>query len=215
MIHLLSANWYSIGLTLVLGTLAYFFVYWLRLRQVNSKRGRNEQLTLKELIDADWEIVLTSVTGQYQEPKTKEEEKPEKPKSNYCVTGLYFYDNRVVEYAKNLKPSARGELEITDLNRIYLENGELDVTLLGQGFTWLDTGTHESLVEATNFVKTIETHQHRKIACLEEIAYTNGWISKEEVMAAYEIYKKNQYGQYLKDVIDGKYIDKLPGHADK
>lgn len=143
------------------------------------------------------------------------EEKPEKPKSNYCVTGLYFYDNRVVEYAKNLKPSARGELEITDLNRIYLENGELDVTLLGQGFTWLDTGTHESLVEATNFVKTIETHQHRKIACLEEIAYTNGWISKEEVMAAYEIYKKNQYGQYLKDVIDGKYIDKLPGHADK
>ena len=143
------------------------------------------------------------------------EEKPEKPKSNYCVTGLYFYDNKVVEYAKNLKPSVRGELEITDLNRIYLENGELDVTLLGQGFTWLDTGTHESLVEATNFVKTIETHQHRKIACLEEIAYTNGWISKEEVMAAYEIYKKNQYGQYLKDVIDGKYIDKLPGHADK
>ena len=126
------------------------------------------------------------------------EEKPEKPKSNYCVTGLYFYDNRVVEYAKNLKPSARGELEITDLNRIYLENGELDVTLLGQGFTWLDTGTHESLVEATNFVKTIETHQHRKIACLEEIAYTNGWISKEEVMAAYEIYKKNQYGQFMK-----------------
>ena len=104
---------------------------------------------------------------------------------------------------------------IAALNRIYLENGELDVTLLGQGFTWLDTGTHESLVEATNFVKTIETHQHRKIACLEEIAYTNGWISKEEVMAAYEIYKKNQYGQYLKDVIDGKYIDKLPGHADK
>ena len=143
------------------------------------------------------------------------EEKPENSMVNYCVTGLYFYDNRVVEYAKNLKPSARGELEITDLNRIYLENGELDVTLLGQGFTWLDTGTHESLVEATNFVKTIETHQHRKIACLEEIAYTNGWISKEEVMAAYEIYKKNQYGQYLKDVIDGKYIDKLPGHADK
>ena len=92
------------------------------------------------------------------------EEKPEKPKSNYCVTGLYFYDNRVVEYAKNLKPSARGELEITDLNRIYLESGELDVTLLGQGFTWLDTGTHESLVEATNFVKTVETHEHRKIA---------------------------------------------------
>lgn len=143
------------------------------------------------------------------------EEKPEKPKSNYCVTGLYFYDNRVVEYAKNLKPSARGELEITDLNRIYLENGELDVTLLGQGFTWLDTGTHESLVEATNFVKTMETHEHRKIACLEEIAYTNGWITRDEVMEAYEILKKNQYGQYLKDVVDGKYIDKLPGHADR
>lgn len=143
------------------------------------------------------------------------EEKPAKPKSNYCVTGLYFYDNRVVEYAKNLKPSARGELEITDLNRIYLENGELDVTLLGQGFTWLDTGTHESLVEATNFVKTIETHQHRKIACLEEIAYLNGWITKEEVLETYEVLKKNQYGQYLKDVLDGKYIDKLPGIADR
>ena len=109
------------------------------------------------------------------------EEKPAKPKSNYCVTGLYFYDNRVVKYAKNLKPSARGELEITDLNRIYLEENQLNVELLGQGFTWLDTGTHESLVEATNFVKTIEQHQHRKIACLEEIAYLNGWISKEDV----------------------------------
>ena len=146
---------------------------------------------------------------------TEFDEKPKNPKSNYCVTGLYFYDNRVVEYAKNLKPSARGELEITDLNRIYLENGELDVTLMGQGFTWLDTGTHESLVEASNFVKTIETHQHRKIACLEEIAYLNGWISKEEIMEAYEIYKKNQYGQYLKDVVDGKYVDKLPAYADK
>jgi len=137
------------------------------------------------------------------------EEKPQKPKSNYCVTGLYFYDNDVVEYAKNLKPSARGELEITDLNRIYLEKGELDVKLLGKGFTWLDTGTHESLVEATNFVYTIETHQHRKIACLEEIAYLNGWISDEELLKAYEIFKKNQYGKYLKDVYDGKYIDNL------
>ena len=135
------------------------------------------------------------------------EEKPEKPKSNYCVTGLYFYDNDVVEYAKNLKPSARGELEITDLNRIYLEKGELDVKLLGKVFTWLDTGTHESLVEATNFVYTMETHQHRKIACLEEIAYLNGWISDEELLKAYEIFKKNQYGKYLKDVYDGKYID--------
>lgn len=135
------------------------------------------------------------------------EEKPEHPKSNYCVTGLYFYDNRVVEYAKNLKPSKRGELEITDLNRIYLEQGELNVELLGQGFTWLDTGTHESLVEATNFVMTVEKHQHRKIACLEDIAYMNGWITKEDVLATYEITKKNQYGQYLKDVADGKYID--------
>ena len=137
------------------------------------------------------------------------EEKPENPKSNYCVTGLYFYDNRVVEYAKNLKPRARGELEITDLNRIYLENGNLNVELLGQGFTWLDTGTHESLVDATNFIKTVETHQHRKIACLEEIAYLNGWITKEDVLKVYEILKKNQYGQYLKDVLDGKYVDIL------
>ena len=137
------------------------------------------------------------------------EEKPAHPKSNYCVTGLYFYDNRVVEYAKGLKPSARGELEITDLNRIYLENGELDVTLLGQGFTWLDTGTHESLVEATNFVKTVETHQHRKIACLEEIAYLNGWITKEQVLESYEVLKENQDGKNLKDALEGKYVDKL------
>lgn len=134
------------------------------------------------------------------------EEKPAQPKSNYCVTGLYFYDNKVVEYAKNLKPSARGELEITDLNRIYLEQNELNVELLGQGFTWLDTGTHESLVEATNFVKTMEDHQHRKIACLEEIAYHNKWISREKVMEAYEVLKKNEYGAYLKDVLDGKYL---------
>ena len=137
------------------------------------------------------------------------EEKPAQPKSNYCVTGLYFYDNKVVEYAKNLKPSARGELEITDLNRIYLDKGTLNVELLGQGFTWLDTGTHESLVEATNFVKTVETHQHRKIACLEEIAYLNGWINKDDVLKVYEVLKKNQYGQYLNDVLDGKYVDML------
>lgn len=136
------------------------------------------------------------------------EEKPKHPKSNYCVTGLYFYDNRVVEYAKNLKPSARGELEITDLNRIYLENGELEVTLLGRGFTWLDTGTHDSLVDATNFVRTIENHQHRKVACLEEIGYLNGWIDREQMEAAYEIYRKNEYGAYLKDIMEGKYIDR-------
>ena len=125
------------------------------------------------------------------------EEKPEQPKSNYCVTGLYFYDNRVVEYAKHLKPSKRGELEITDLNRIYLEQGELNVELLGQGFTWLDTGTHESLVDATNFVKTMDQHQHRKIACLEEIAYRNGWISEEKLREVAGPMLRNQYGQYL------------------
>ena len=137
------------------------------------------------------------------------EEKPEHPKTNYCVTGLYFYDNKVVEYAKNLKPSARGELEITDLNRIYLEDGELEVEILGRGFTWLDTGTHESLVEATNFVQSIEEHQHRKIACLEEIAYRHGWISKEDVLKIADTMKKNQYGQYLINYVEGKYIDPL------
>ena len=135
------------------------------------------------------------------------EEKPKNPKSNYCVTGLYFYDNRVVEYAKGLKPSARGELEITDLNRIYLEQGELNVELLGQGFTWLDTGTHESLVEATNFVMTVENHQNRKIGCLEDIAYINGWITRERVEEVIKLYKNNQYGRYLQDVLDGKYLD--------
>ena len=137
------------------------------------------------------------------------EEKPEHPKSNYCVTGLYFYDNDVVKYAKKLKPSARGEYEITDLNRIYLEKDKLNVELLGQGFTWLDTGTHESLVDATVFVQTVEQHQHRKIGCLEEIAYLNGWIGKEDVLRIYEVMKKNQYGQYLLDVINGKYLDEL------
>ncbi|MCD7809264.1 MAG: glucose-1-phosphate thymidylyltransferase RfbA [Erysipelotrichaceae bacterium] len=135
------------------------------------------------------------------------EEKPTEPKSNYAVTGLYFYDENVVKYAKSIKPSARGEYEITDLNRIYLEKGNLEVTLLGQGFTWLDTGTHESLVDATNFVKTIETHSHRKVACLEEIAYLNHWITQDDLIKAIELYSKNQYGKYLKDVLEGKYID--------
>ena len=150
------------------------------------------------IVEFDWDGKAISI-----------EEKPEHPKSNYCVTGLYFYDNKVVEYARNLKPSVRNELEITDLNRIYLEQNELNVELLGQGFTWLDTGTHESLVDATNFVKTVETHQHRKIACLEEIAYLNGWITKEDILKIHDKFKKNQYGQYLKDVIDGKYMEQL------
>lgn len=137
------------------------------------------------------------------------EEKPKVPKSNYCITGIYFFDNKAAEYAKQLKPSTRGELEITDLIKVYLEQGRLNLELLGQGFTWLDAGTHDSLVEATNFVKTMESHQHRKIGCLEEIAYLNGWISKEQVMNVYEMMKQNQYGQYLKDVLDGKYMDSL------
>lgn len=134
------------------------------------------------------------------------EEKPEHPKSNYCVTGLYFYDKNVVDYAKSIKPSKRGELEITDLNRIYLEKGNLNVELLGRGYTWLDTGTHESLVEATNFVHTVETHEHRKIACLEEIAFVNGWITRDKMEEAARMYSKNEYGKYIRDVLDGKYI---------
>lgn len=137
------------------------------------------------------------------------EEKPKKPKSNYCVTGLYFYDNRVIGYAKDLKPSARGEYEITDLNKIYLSNCNLHVEILGQGFTWLDTGTHESLVDASNFIKTVETHQHRKVACLEEIAYLNGWITKQQLIKLYEPMLNNQYGQYLKAIVEGKFIDGL------
>lgn len=135
------------------------------------------------------------------------EEKPEKPKSNYCVTGLYFYDSAVCECAKSLSPSKRGELEITDLNRIYLEKGCLNVEILGQGFTWLDTGTHESLFEASLFVKTVEEHQHRKIGCLEEIAYINGWITKDALLEEAETMRKNQYGRYLMDVAEGRYLD--------
>lgn len=137
------------------------------------------------------------------------EEKPKCPKSNYCVTGLYFYDNKVVEYVKNQKPSARGELEITDLNKVYLEKGNLHVEVLGQGFTWLDTGTMDSLLDAGNFIRTVETHQHRKVGCIEEIAYLNGWINKEQVLQLCESMKKNEYGQYLQDVVDGKFVNGL------
>ena len=134
------------------------------------------------------------------------EEKPKEPKSNYCVTGLYFYSNDVVQYAKEIKPSARGELEITDINQRYLTEGRLQVEVLGPGFTWLDTGTHESLAEATDFIKNVETHQHRKIACLEEIAYTSGWITKEQTLELCEKLN-NQYGEYVRNVVNGKFID--------
>ncbi|MFB6588829.1 glucose-1-phosphate thymidylyltransferase RfbA [Bacillus thuringiensis] len=131
------------------------------------------------------------------------EEKPEEPKSNYAITGLYFYDNRVVEIAKNVKPSARGELEITSINEAYLNNGELEVELLGRGYTWLDTGTHQSLVDATNFVKTVEDHQGIKIAALEEIGFINGWINKETLIESGDQCSKNGYGQYLLKVANG------------
>ena len=125
------------------------------------------------------------------------EEKPEKPKSNYAVTGLYFYDNTVVEKAKNLKPSDRGELEITDINKLYLDEGKLDVKLMGRGYAWLDTGTHDSMMEAASFIATIQKRQNLKVACLEEIAYRMGYISKEKLVELAQPMKKNDYGQYL------------------
>ncbi len=129
------------------------------------------------------------------------EEKPKVPKSNYAVTGLYFYDNKVVEYAKNLKPSSRGELEITDLNNIYLKNNKLHVELLGRGFAWLDTGTHESLLQAGQYVQTVENNQGIKIACLEEIAYNMGFLKKEDIEKISSQYKNNEYYGYIKSLI--------------
>lgn len=125
------------------------------------------------------------------------EEKPEKPKSNYAVTGLYFYDNTVVEKAKNLKPSDRGELEITDINKLYLDEGKLDVKVMGRGYAWLDTGTHDSMMDAASFIATIQKRQNLKVACLEEIAYHMGYISKEKLVELAQPMKKNDYGQYL------------------
>ena len=132
------------------------------------------------------------------------EEKPQHPKSNYCITGLYFYDNRVVDMAKRVKPSARGELEITDLNRFYLEDGTLNVQLLGRGYAWLDTGTMDSLVDAADFVRTIETRQGSQIAALEEIAFTEGWIDRETLLQSAQRYGKSPYGQHLMHVAEGK-----------
>lgn len=132
------------------------------------------------------------------------EEKPQHPKSNYCITGLYFYDNRVVDMAKRVKPSARGELEITDLNRFYLEDGALNVQLLSRGYAWLDTGTMDSLVDAADFVRTIETRQGSQIAALEEIAFTEGWIDRETLLQSAQRYGKSPYGQHLMHVAEGK-----------
>ncbi len=131
------------------------------------------------------------------------EEKPKQPKSHYAVTGLYFYDNDVVDIAKNIKPSARGELEITDVNRAYLERGDLNVSLLGRGFAWLDTGTHDSLMEAGHFVQTIEKRQGFKVACLEEISYSQGWITNSELRERANYYSKTDYGRYLLQLADG------------
>lgn len=135
------------------------------------------------------------------------EEKPEKPKSNWAITGLYFYDNRCVEYAKNQKPSPRGELEITDLNRVYLENDELDTKLLGRGFAWLDTGTMESLIDAADFVKTIQNQQGIRISAPEEIAWRRGWIDDEKLLESAEKYGKSDYGKYLKKLIENDYME--------
>jgi len=132
------------------------------------------------------------------------DEKPKCPKSNYCITGLYFYDNRVVDFAKKVKPSARGELEITDLNRMYMEEGKLDVKLLGRGFAWLDTGTMDSLVEAAEFVQMIEKRQGIKISALEEVAFINGWIDRKTLLASAKKYGKSPYGEHLKRVAEGR-----------
>ena len=130
------------------------------------------------------------------------EEKPAEPKSNYAVTGLYFYDNDVIEIAKNIQPSPRGELEITDVNQVYLERGKLSVEVMGRGYAWLDTGTHESLLEASTFIETIEKRQNLKVACLEEISYRMGYITKEELKELAQPFKKNQYGQYLLRLVE-------------
>ena len=145
------------------------------------------------IVDFDEEGQVTSI-----------EEKPDNPKSNYAVTGLYFYDNRVIDYAKNLEPSERGELEITDLNKIYLEKGDLDVQLLGRGYAWLDTGKMDTLLEAAEFVRTIEHRQGIKISALEEIAYRNNWIDKKKLLESAMKYGNSPYGQFLKKVAEGK-----------
>lgn len=184
----------------------------------NIFHGNGFSKILKEAVKNAEENKRASVFGYYVEDPERfgvvefaedgrvisVEEKPKNPKSNYAITGLYFYDNRCVEYAKNMKPSARGELEITDLNRVFLDQGELDVQLLGRGFAWLDTGTMDSLIDAADFVRMIEKHQGIKISAIEEIAYKNGWITKDKLIESAERYGKSTYGQHLKKVAEGK-----------
>lgn len=172
----------------------------LRLAVENSKKGRATVFGYYVADPERFGVVEFDNEGR----AISIEEKPEHPKSNYAVTGLYFYDNKVVEYAKQLKPSKRGELEITDLNKIYLENNNLEVITLGRGYTWLDTGTFESLADATLFIKMIQEHQTIKISCLEEIAYINDWISQDKLFEIGNSMKKNEYGQYLLKVAAGK-----------
>lgn len=182
--------------------------------------GRGFSRTLREAVRKAEEEHHASVFGYFVEDPERFgvvefdeegkavslEEKPLHPKSNYAVTGLYFYDNSVVQYAKSLKPSARGELEITDLNRIFLEKGSLDVQVLGRGFAWLDTGTMDSLLDAGQFVQMVEKRQGLKISAIEEIAYKNGWITKEKLLESAERYGKSTYGKHLMNVVEGKYL---------
>ena len=174
----------------------------LRLAADNLKKGRSTVFGYYVPDPERFGVVEFNEAGQ----AVSIEEKPKTPKSNYAVVGLYFYTNDVVKIAESIRPSARGELEITTVNQIYLERGDLDVITFGRGFTWLDTGTHESLADATAFVRMIESHQGLKIGCIEEIAYKNGWMTKEALLAQAELMKNNEYGGHLLKVAAGKIL---------
>lgn len=174
----------------------------LRLAADNLKKGRSTVFGYYVPDPERFGVVEFNEAGQ----AVSIEEKPKNPKSNYAVVGLYFYTNDVVKIAESIRPSARGELEITTVNQIYLERGDLDVITFGRGFTWLDTGTHESLADATAFVRMIESHQGLKIGCIEEIAYKNGWMTKEALLAQAELMKNNEYGGHLLKVAAGKIL---------
>jgi glucose-1-phosphate thymidylyltransferase len=189
------------SVAMVLGDNIYYGNGMTKLLKQAAKKERGATVFGYHVLDPErFGVVEFDSTGKV----LSVEEKPEHPKSNYAITGLYFYDNRVVSLAKEVKPSSRGELEITSINEAYLKMGELDVALLGRGFTWLDTGTHQSLVDATNFVRTIEDHQGIKISAPEEIAYINGWITKEHLLECGQKLRKTGYGQYLIKVATGK-----------